>query len=178
MPGPHDLVAKVLQLPNIPRDAIVGKVTIEYRSQPGALFAGRQVPMGPAPVLDRGQRAGKPAFSRGLPHHVLALPRLCPRVGEAKEVERVGLAVWRHPAKTLRAEVDEVRLVRVQRKAEPAKPFPQHLHNPLGVLIGLKGHHEVVGESYKSRLPFQAWLHLALEPCVQHIVQENVREHW
>jgi hypothetical protein len=24
----------------------------------------------------------------------------------------------------------------VQRKAEPAKPFPQHLHNPLGVLIG------------------------------------------
>ena len=55
--------------------SVVGKVTIEYRSQPGALFAGRQVPMGPAPVLDRGQRAGKPAFGRGLPHHVLALPR-------------------------------------------------------------------------------------------------------
>jgi hypothetical protein len=42
MPGPHDLVAKVLQLPNIPRDAVVGKVTIEYRSQPGVLFTGRQ----------------------------------------------------------------------------------------------------------------------------------------
>src|SRR6516164_9753546 len=59
MPGPHDLVAKVLQLPNIPRDAVVGKVTIEYRSQPGVLFAGRQVPMGPAPVTVASERANR-----------------------------------------------------------------------------------------------------------------------
>src|SRR4029077_7608362 len=93
MPGPHDLVAKVLQLPNIPRDAVVGKVTIEYRSQPGVLFTGRQVPMGPAPVLDRGQRAGKPAFSRGLPHHVLALPRLWPEGGESEESRTGGPSI-------------------------------------------------------------------------------------
>jgi hypothetical protein len=39
-------------------------------------------------------------------------------VGEAEEVERFDLAVWRRPAVTLRAEVDEVRLVRMQREAE------------------------------------------------------------
>jgi formylglycine-generating enzyme required for sulfatase activity len=32
----------------------------------------------------------------------------------------------------LRAEIEEARLVRMQRKAEPAKPLPQHVHDPLG----------------------------------------------
>jgi hypothetical protein len=67
MPGPHELVAKVLQLPNIPRDAVVGKVTIEYRSQPGVLFAGRQVPMGPASVLDRFARTSSASRSSNSP---------------------------------------------------------------------------------------------------------------
>jgi hypothetical protein len=117
MPNPRDLVAIFLQPPNVPRDAIVGIVTDEYRRQPGALFERMPMPVGPAPVLDLGQRAGKAAFGRCLPHHVLALPRLLPRVGEAEEVERLGLAVWRRPTMSLRAEVDEARLVRMQRKA-------------------------------------------------------------
>src|SRR5215467_13061680 len=82
------------------------------------------MPVGPAPFLDRGQRAGEAAFGRCSPHHVLTLPRLLPRVGEAEEVERLRLAVWRRPAMRLRAEVDEARLVRMQFEAEPTKPFP------------------------------------------------------
>jgi hypothetical protein len=79
---------------------------------------------------------------------------------------------------TLRAEVEETRLVRVQLKAEPAKPLPQHVHDPLGVLVVLKGHHEVIGKPYQARLPLHAWSHHVLKPLVQHMVQENVREHW
>jgi hypothetical protein len=89
----------------------------ENRRQPGALFVRGPMPVGPAPVLDRGQRAGKAAFGRCLPHNVLTLPRFSPRVGEAEEVERLCLAVWRRSAMTLRAEVDEVRLVRMQLEA-------------------------------------------------------------
>ncbi len=110
-------------------------MTDEYRRQPGALFACEPLPVGPAPILDRGQRAGKTALGRHLPHHVLALPRLSPRVGEAEEVERLRLAVWRHPTTSLQAEVDEARLVRMQLEAEPAKPFPQHVHDPLGIVV-------------------------------------------
>jgi hypothetical protein len=99
-------------------------MTDEYRRQPGALFACESMPVGPAPILDRGQRAGKTALGRHLPHHVLAFPRLSPRVGEAEEVERLCLAVWGRPAMTLRAEVDEARLVRMQLEAEPTKSFP------------------------------------------------------
>src|SRR5262249_26552333 len=145
-------------------DAIVGIVTVEYRRQPGALLACGPMSVGPAPVLNCSQRAGKSALSRCLPHHVLALPRLSPRVGEAEEVERLGLAVWRRPARALRAEVDEARLIRMQREAEPAKPLPQHFHDPLGVLVGLKGHHEVISEPYQGRLPLQTRSHHILEP--------------
>src|SRR6202140_2439920 len=95
----------------------------EYRRQPGPLCRGEPMPVGRAPILDRGQRAGKPALGRHLPHHVLPLPRLSPRVGEAEEVERLCLAVWGRPAMTLRAEVDEARLVRMQLEAEPTKSF-------------------------------------------------------
>jgi hypothetical protein len=98
-------------------------------------------------------------------------------VGEAEEVERFGLAVWRRPTMTMRAEVNEARFVRVQRKAESAEPLSQHVHDPPSVMVGLKGHHEVVSEPYQGRLPPHAWSHLVLEPFVQHVVQENVREH-
>jgi hypothetical protein len=114
-------------------------VTNEYRRQPGTLFERGPMPVGPTPVLDRGQRAGKTALGRGLPHHVLAIPRLSPRVGEAEEVERWVLAVWGHPTTSLRAEVDEARLVRMQLEAESAKPFLQHV--PYRSLVELRALH-------------------------------------
>jgi hypothetical protein len=61
---------------------------------------------------------------------------------------------------SLRAEVEEARFVRMQREAEPATPLPRHIHDSLSVMVCLKGHHEVISETYKSRLPFQAlWPH-------------------
>jgi hypothetical protein len=59
-------------------------------------------------------------------------------------------------------------------EAESAEPLSQHVHDPASVMVGLKGHHEVVGEPYQGRLPPHAWSHLVLEPFVQHVVQENV----
>src|ERR1700694_760722 len=112
-------------------------MTDEYRRQPGGLVACEPMPVGPAPILDCGQRAGKPALARHLPHHVLAFPRLSPRVGEAEEVERLCLAVWGRPAMTLRAEVDEARLVRMQVEAEPTQWFPPPVHDPLGIVVRL-----------------------------------------
>jgi hypothetical protein len=57
VPYLHDLVAIFLYSPIVPRDAIVGLVTLEYRRQPGVLFACRPMPASPAPILDRGQQA-------------------------------------------------------------------------------------------------------------------------
>jgi hypothetical protein len=76
----------------------------------------------------------------------------------------------------LRAEVDEARLGGMQRKPKPSKPFPQHFQHPLGVVVGLEGHHEVIGKPHQGRVPAQARSPLVLEPHVQHMVQEDVRE--
>jgi hypothetical protein len=97
-------------------------------------------------------------------------------VGEAEEVERKVLAVCRCATTAVGAEVDEARLVGMQREPIPSKAFAQHFQHPLGVVVGLEGHHEVIGKPHQGRRPDQARLHLFFEPPVHHRVQEDVRE--
>ena len=75
------------------------------------------------------------------------------------------------------AEVDEARLVGMEREPEPAKALFQHFHDPLSVVVVLERHHKVVGKPNKGTGSRHAGLHLALEPLVQHMMQENVRQH-
>src|SRR4030081_2559365 len=114
----------------------------------------------PTPVADCDQRAGKAALRRRLPHHVLALLRLHPGVGEAEKVERWLLAVWMRATSTLGTEVDKARLVGMKREPIPVKPLSQHFQDPFGVVVVLEGHHEVIGKSNQSTFSRQAWLHL------------------
>ena len=51
------------------------------------LVADGPVAVFPTPVVDRSHRAGKPAFGRRLPNHVLAVPRPSPDMGQAEEVK-------------------------------------------------------------------------------------------
>jgi len=152
-------------------------VTFELRRQPGVLDEQRLMSVSPTPLRHGDQRAGKPALGRRLPHHVLAPLRFHPGVGEAEKVERGFLAVWMRATASLRAEVDEARLVGMQREPMPFKPFPQHFQHPLSVAVVLEGHHEVIGKSHQGTASRQARPHLVLEPLVQHMVQVDVREH-
>src|SRR5438046_1915519 len=111
------------------------------------------MPVVPAPVVDRYQCAREPALGRPLPHHVLTLPRLPPYVSEAEEVERWLLAVRMRATFSLRAEVDEARLVRMQREPIPSEPLSQHFQHPLGVVVVLERHHEVVGVAHQRTAP-------------------------
>jgi hypothetical protein len=176
VPRLRDLLAILAKPPDVSRDAVIGIMTDEGRRQPGVLLKHRPVPVGPTPVRDDGQRAGKAVLSRRLPHHVLALLRLDPTVGEAEKVERSVQAVCRRTIAALRAEVDEARLVGMQRQPKPSKAFAQHFQHPLGVVVGLESHHEVIGKPHQGRVPAQARSHLFREPPVQHMVQEDVRQ--
>src|SRR5262249_6075009 len=49
------------------------------------------------------------------------------------------------------------------------KTLAQNVQNPLGILEIRKCHHGIVGESGKGTFPLQAWLHLVLEPFIQHV---------
>src|SRR6478752_7141875 len=68
-------------------NAVVGEVAPHHRGQMAMLVAEGPVAVFPTPAVDCGHCAGKPAFGRYLPNHVLTVPRPPPDMGEAKEVE-------------------------------------------------------------------------------------------
>jgi hypothetical protein len=78
-------------------------------------------------------------------------------MAEAEEGERcpirvrVVLAVW-----SMAAEVDEARLVGMERELVPSETLAQHIQNPLGILEIRERHHGVVGESGKGTFPLEA----------------------
>src|SRR5271169_2460397 len=82
------------------------------------LIADGPVPVLPTPVAHRDHRAGKAAFGRDLPDHVLAVPRPSPDMGQAEEVE-VGPIRFRMTRALchLWAEIDEVCLVEMERES-------------------------------------------------------------
>src|SRR5262244_1972424 len=140
------------------------------------LLGDRSMPVIPAPVRNRRQRAGIALLCRYLPHHVLTLPRLSPNVAEAEEGERcpirvrVVLAIW-----SVAAEIDEACLVGVERELVPSKTLAQYVQNPLGILEVRERHDGVIGESGEGTFPLEPRFHLVLEPLIQHMMQENVR---
>src|SRR5215831_20685423 len=127
-PRPCGLPEAPVKLRDVPGDAVVGIMAYELRRQPCVLERQRPVAVFPTPVVDRIQHAGEPALGGSLPHHVLALLRFRPGVGEAEKVERRRLAIRRRATLALGSEVDEARLVGMKRKPKPSETFAQHLH--------------------------------------------------
>src|SRR5215471_719227 len=143
-PQLDNLLAVPAHLPDVPRAAVVGHVTDEFRREAIVLPAQRLVAIGTTPLVDCCQRAGQAVLRRRLSHHVLASARLPPRVGEAEEVERWFAASRLRAATPPWPEVDEARLVGMEREPVPTKPLAQHLQHAFGIAAALKGHHEVI----------------------------------
>ena len=98
-----------------------------HRNQMGVLLGDRLVPVFPAPLADRRQRAGVTALRRYLPHHVLAVLRLAPYVAEAEKGERRAIRFrMSFPIWSFEAEVDEARLVGMERKLVPSETLAQN----------------------------------------------------
>ena len=77
---------------------------------------------------------------------------------------------------SLWAEVDEVRLVRMEGESIPSEPLAEDRQHAFGVVDVVERHQRVVSKPDKGALPSQTRFHLGLEPLVQHMVQKDVRE--
>src|SRR5205807_10266762 len=119
------------------------------------------MPVVPTPVRHRRQRSGVTVLRRYLSHHVLACPRLTPNVGEAEEGER-GTIRFRmvSPIWSVAAEINEARLVGMEREPVPCKALAQNAKNPLSIEEVLERHHGIVGEADKGTSPLEPWPHL------------------
>lgn len=148
-----------------------------HRRQVGMLDGDRPMPVVPAPVRHPRQRSGIAALGRDLPDHVDPFARLAPDMGEAKEVER-GAPRSRvvGALRPLEAEVDEARLVGMEREPIPGKTLAQNSQDPRGIGKGLESHHEIVGVPDKAGSSLQAWSDRVFEPHIQHMVQVDVRK--
>src|SRR6266480_2408753 len=143
----------------------------------GVLVRDGLMPVVPTPVRHRRQRSGVTVLRRYLSHHVLACPRLTPNVGEAEEGERGTIRLRMvSPIWPVAAEIDEARLVGMEREPIPCKTLAQYAEDPLGVEDVLEPHHGIISEPDKGTSPLETWPHLELKPFIQHVVQEDVRE--
>jgi hypothetical protein len=63
----------------------------------------------------------------------------------------------------------------MDRQAILAKPLRDHFHNTAGIAFVAKPDHEVIRIANKEGRLNHPWLHVLLEPLVQHVVQKHVR---
>jgi hypothetical protein len=82
-PDPCSLVGVPDQSSKVASYAVVGIVAPHHCGQMNVLLGYRSMPVLPAPVRNRRQRAGVTLLCRYLPHDVLAFPRLSPYVAIA-----------------------------------------------------------------------------------------------
>src|SRR5256714_5420391 len=80
-PNSHYLIGEPAQASTVTADAVVGEVAPHHRGQMAMLVAEGPVAVFSTPAINCGHRAGKPAFCRYLPNHVLTLPRPSPDLG-------------------------------------------------------------------------------------------------
>src|ERR1700687_1467441 len=70
-PDTHHLIGEPAQASTVTANAVVGEVAPHYRGQMAMLVAEGPVAVSPTPASDCSHCAGKPAFGRYLPNHVL-----------------------------------------------------------------------------------------------------------
>src|SRR5215471_16390102 len=137
----------------------------------GVLVRDGLMPVEPTPSRHRRQRSRVAVLCRYLPHHILACPRLAPDVGEAEEGERGTIRLRLvSPIWSVVAEIDEARLVGMERKPISRKSPAQNSEDPLGVEDILECHHGIVSEADNGTSPLEPWSHLKFEPFIQHVV--------
>jgi hypothetical protein len=64
----------------------------------------------------------------------------------------------------------------VEGESIPCETLAQDRQHAFGVDDVVECHQRVIGEPDKGALPSETRFHLGLEPFVQHMVQEDVRE--
>src|SRR3954454_7961538 len=111
-----------MQAPTIPANAKVSEVAPQHRGQAAMLVAERPMAVFPAPGSNCSHRAGKPVFGGHLPNHVLTIPRTPPVMSYDKDDEAVHISFRMARALSLLwAEVDEARLIGVERQSIPSE---------------------------------------------------------
>src|SRR5213593_3965108 len=175
-PEPADSRPEGADAASVHGNPVVPHVTPNDRAQIGSYRRDGLVQTPPKLELHHLQLRLPPHAHRLPQHRELPLPRLSAAVREAEKVEALGSPaapaspVGRREA----ADLDEARLVGMQRQPELREPLAQLGEELLGLLPMLESHDEVVGEAHDHDLSARLLLSPPLDPEIEHVVQVEV----
>src|SRR3989304_1326962 len=175
LPYADHLIPKGRQHVVVPRDPVVGVVTLQFPLEVIVLLLDWRMAIPPAPVTHLLERPRKtPSFGRPLDYPV-SVAGSPPGVREPQEVERLPLrlllVLWVPSVRSL--ESHHPCLFRMYRQTVLREPLWQYLHHPPGVLFVFEAQDGVVGISDDERLPLQARVPCLFAPLISDLREEH-----
>src|SRR5437773_1177199 len=174
-PDAAHCVDELLQTAIVRRTTVVLIVAPQFRVEHLLLGFQWRVQMFSTPCGDGEQPAPQALLHRAHMHCEFASPASSSPVREAQEVERGGLGL--RPFRLIvgtAAKLHQASLLRMERQAVLRKPLRQNLEYSLRILFELEAQQPIIGIADRERLPSQAWLHLVLEPHIEHMMKVEV----
>src|SRR5258708_24905025 len=144
--------------------SVVCKEPANHAAEPAALLVDRCMPAAHQPVLDRPQLGVRPIAPRLPFDQETTAPAAPADVGEAEEVEgrRFAKPACSPVRRREAAELDEPRLLRMERQPERRHPLPHVRQEPRSLGLVLETGDDVVGIAHEDDVP----LGMALPPLL------------
>ncbi len=158
---------------------MVGEVAAHHLAQPLSLLRNRFVHASPQFFLD-GSQLGPHAVPARLPLKLEeALAGAAADVSETKEIERLRFAkaAPRSILGRKAAELDQTRLVRMQREVELLHPPLQVSVKALGVSLMLKAGNNIVCVAHEDDVAVCVVMTPPVRPQVEDVMEIDVRQH-
>src|SRR5712691_9343490 len=177
-PGSDDLVSERHERPEVRRHCVVVEVAGDDLPQPFPLLGDRLMHAPPHLLFYRPELCSH-AVPPGLPFdQEFALVGFAADEGEAQKVEGLRLAEPSCPAVLHRpaSELDEPRLLGMQRQRKLLQPLAHLVKEAPGVALMLEADDEVVGVAHNDHVARGLALSPALGPQIEHVVQVDVGE--
>src|SRR6266849_3131637 len=177
-PDTADLLTEPVECRVVVRPAVVAVVTRQHAGVPAMLRGHWGVHQPPGFLAQRLQLARQTLALSLVLYDEPAVP--CPPavVGEAEEGEahRSPLAALPSSQSREPAELDQSRLVLVQRQAEMAQSLIEGAEHLPCIGLGLEAHHEVVGIAHDHNATASMSPTPLVDPEVEDVVQEDIGE--
>ena len=173
----EDALLELLKTAIVHQDATIGLPASNHTGQPTPCLADRVVTTTPKLLANLSQLATEAFGYRATLKRDLSALGGTPEVGQTEKVERLALAAV--PAVSARrpsSKLNQTRFGRVQVQAELYHPLREGPQAFPGVRFVLETEHEVIRVADDDALAATAASPPPVEPQVQHVMQEDVRQ--
>src|ERR1700676_3722228 len=172
-PDVGDVKTKVPERHRVRRNRVISIEAHHNPPQPRPLLIDRLVHPSSQFLLDHPQSGAHPVAARFPPELETSPPVLPADVGKTKKVKRLRFAETACPPVRCRvaSELNEPRLLRVQRQGERRQTCPHILPEPLGIGLMLEANDDVVSVSHNDDVAMGVAFPPLIRPQIEDVMQ-------